>query len=122
MSELEGTADHLVVIGRGRIVADTSVAALIEAASGDQVSLRTKARAEAMTVLTNAGATVAVTGAEAMVVSGIPAERIVALLSEGQVPFSEVSAHHASLEEAYMELTKQDVEFHAVDAVRSKGS
>jgi ABC-2 type transport system ATP-binding protein len=117
MSELEGTADHLVVIGRGRIVADTSVAKLIEAASVDQVSLRTKARAEAMAVLTNAGATVAVTGVEAMTVSGIPAVRIVALLNEGHVPFSEVSSHHATLEEAYMELTKHEVEFQGVDAI-----
>jgi ABC-2 type transport system ATP-binding protein len=115
MSELEGTADHLVVIGRGRIVADTSVAKLIEAASVDQVSLRTAARAEAMAVLTNAGGTVAVTGIEAMTVSGIPAERIVALLSEAHVPFSEVSSHRATLEEAYMELTKHEVEFQTLD-------
>jgi ABC-2 type transport system ATP-binding protein len=116
MSELEGTADHLVVIGRGQVVADTSVANLIEAASEDQVSLRTAARAEAMDVLTGAGATVAVTGAEVMTVSGLPAERIVALLVEGQVPFSEVAAHRATLEEAYMELTKHEVEFHSADA------
>ena len=119
MSELEGTADHLVVIGRGRIVADTSVAALIRAASGDQISLRTSARAEAMAVLTSAGATVAVTGAEAMAVSGVSAERIVALLNEGHLPFSEVSAHRATLEEAYMELTKHEVEFHAADTAPS---
>ncbi|MGH9090852.1 MAG: ABC transporter ATP-binding protein [Acidimicrobiales bacterium] len=119
MSELEGTADHLVVIGRGRIVADTSVAALIDAASGHQVGLRTTARAEAMAVLTNAGATVAVTGAEAMSVSGIPAERIVALLNEGQVPFSEVATHRATLEQAYMELTKHEVEFHSLDGAGS---
>jgi ABC-2 type transport system ATP-binding protein len=116
MSELEGTADHLVVIGRGRIVADTSVAALIETASGHQVNLRTTARPEAMSVLTNAGATVAVTGAETMTVSGIPAERIVVLLNEARMPFSEVAAHRATLEEAYMELTRHEVEFHAVDA------
>jgi ABC-2 type transport system ATP-binding protein len=116
MSELEGTADHLVVIGRGRIVADTSVAALIESASGHQVNLRTTARAEAMTVLTNAGATVAVTDTETMTVSGIASDRIVVLLNEAQVPFSEIAAYRASLEEAYMELTRNDVEFHAVNA------
>jgi ABC-2 type transport system ATP-binding protein len=115
MSELEGTADHLVVIGRGRIVADTSVATLIEAASGDQVSLHTTERAEAISVLTGAGATVAVTGAEVVTVSGLPAERIVALLVERQVLFSEVTAHRATLEEAYMELTKHEVEFHSAD-------
>jgi ABC-2 type transport system ATP-binding protein len=41
----------------------------------------------------------------------VPAERVVALLGAGGVPFSEVSAHRASLEEAYMELTRDEVEF-----------
>src|ERR1700735_3611890 len=50
MSELQGTADHLVVIGRGQVIADTSVAALLAAASGDRVELRTAAPPEAMTV------------------------------------------------------------------------
>jgi ABC-2 type transport system ATP-binding protein len=118
MSELEGTADHLVVIGRGHIVADTSVATMIEAASGDQVSLRTTARAEAISVLAGAGATVAVTGPEVMTVSGLPAERIAALLVDGHVPFSEVAAHRATLEEAYMELTKHEVEFHSADGAK----
>jgi ABC-2 type transport system ATP-binding protein len=113
MSELQDTADHLVVVGRGRVIADTSVADLIAAASGDRVMLRTTARTEAMTVLTHAGATVAATGPDTLTVSGLPAERIVVLLSEGAVPFSEVSAHRATLEEAYMELTRDAVEFRA---------
>ena len=59
MSELEGAATHLVVIGRGRLVADTSVAELISQASAGLVTLRTTARAEATTVLASAGALVA---------------------------------------------------------------
>src|SRR5450631_2433153 len=54
MSELQDTADHLVVIGRGRLVADTSVAELIATASGGRVALRTSARAEAMAALADA--------------------------------------------------------------------
>jgi ABC-2 type transport system ATP-binding protein len=111
MSELQDTAGHLVVVGRGAVVADTSVAALIAAASGDRVGLRTAARAEAMTVLANAGATVASTDRDAVTVTGLAAERIVTLLSQAGVPFSEVSAHRATLEEAYMELTRDSVEF-----------
>jgi ABC-2 type transport system ATP-binding protein len=111
MSELEGSADHLVVIGRGRLVADTSVRDLLAAASGDRVRLRTSRRSQAMTVLANAGATVAATDREALTVTGLPAERIVALLTESGLPFSEVAAHRASLEEAYMELTRDAVEF-----------
>jgi ABC-2 type transport system ATP-binding protein len=52
-------------------------------------------------------------------VSGLAAERVVALLGESAVPFSEVSAHHATLEEAYMELTRDAVEFRAVPAPAS---
>jgi len=114
MSELQDTAGHLVVVGRGRVIADASVRELIAAASGDRVSLRTTARSEAMTVLAHAGATVAATDRDTLTISGLPAERVVALLGESAVPFSEVSAHHASLEEAYMELTRDAVEFRAV--------
>src|SRR5580700_5395315 len=70
MSELEGTADHLVVAGRGKAIADTSVAGLIAAASGNRVALRTTARPDAMTVLARAGAAVAATGPDTITVSG----------------------------------------------------
>jgi len=115
MGELEGTADHLVVIGRGRLVADAPVRELLAAASADRVALRTGERSRAMTVLANAGAVVAATDRDAVTVSGLPAERVVELLGAHGVPFSEVSAHRASLEEAYMELTRDDVEFGAGD-------
>ncbi len=116
MSELQDTASHLVVIGRGQLVADTSVAELITAASGGRVTLRTTARSEAMTVLAHAGATVAATDRDTLTVSGLAPERVVALLGELAVAFSEVSAHRATLEEAYMELTRDAVEFRAAAA------
>ena len=113
MSELEDTADHLVVVGRGLVIADASVAELIAAASADRVTVRTSARDQAMTVLARAGAEVAATGPDLLTVSGLSSERIVAVLSGNSVPFAEVSAHRASLEEAYMELTRDAVEFRA---------
>jgi ABC-2 type transport system ATP-binding protein len=113
MSELEDSADHLVVAGRGKVIADTRVAELIAAASGDRVTLRTSSRAEAMTLLAHAGATVAATGRDTLAVTGLAPEQVVAQLSESGVEFSEVSAHRASLEEAYMELTRDAVEFRA---------
>ena len=112
MSELQDTADHLVVAGRGKVIADRPVADLIAAASGDRVQLRTSALAQAMTVLANAGAEVAATAPDVLTVSGLSSERVVASLTASRVPFSEVSAHRATLEEAYMELTKEAVEFH----------
>ena len=115
MSELQDTADQLVVVGRGKVIVDTSVASLIKAASGDRVEVRTTARTEAMTVLAHAGATVAVTDADVITVSGLPAERVVAALNGGGVSFAEVRAHRATLEEAYMELTRDSVEFRAAE-------
>jgi ABC-2 type transport system ATP-binding protein len=117
MSELQDTADHLVVVGRGKVIADTTVASLLAAASGDRVTLRTAARQEAAAVLEAAGATVAATGQDTLTISGLPADRVVAELSAKAVPFSEVAAHCATLEQAYMELTKDSVEFRPADSV-----
>jgi ABC-2 type transport system ATP-binding protein len=118
MSELEDAATHLVVIGRGRLIADTSVAELIAAASAGRVALRTAARAAAMRALANAGATVAATGADTLTVSGLASEKVVAALGEAGVPFSEVAVHRSTLEEAYMELTRNAVEFRPAEATR----
>jgi ABC-2 type transport system ATP-binding protein len=120
MSELEGSADHLVVVGRGRVIADTTVAELITAASGNRVSLRTAAWADATAALTRAGATVAATDRDTLTISGLTGERIVAVLGAEGVPFSEVSVHRATLEEAYMELTRDAVEFRAVAPAASR--
>jgi len=113
MSELQDTADHLIVIGRGRLIADVGVADLLAAAADGRVTLRTSARSEAMTALARAGATVAASDRDTLTVSGLAAERVVAVLGENSVPFSEVAPHRATLEEAYMELTRDAVEFHA---------
>ena len=113
MSELQDTAGHLVVVGRGKVIADTSVADLIAAASGNRITLRTTAPAEAMTVLTGAGAEVTATGSGVLTVSSLSSERVVATLTSHAIPFSEVTAHRATLEQAYMELTSQSVEYRA---------
>jgi ABC-2 type transport system ATP-binding protein len=113
MSELQDTADHLVVIGRGRLVADTTVAELIAGASGGRITVRTSARSRAMAVLAGAGATVAAIAPDTLTVSGLDSERVVGLLTGSGLPFAEVSAHRATLEEAYMELTREAVEYRA---------
>jgi ABC-2 type transport system ATP-binding protein len=113
MGELEGTADHLVVVGRGKVIADTSIADLIAAASGNRITLRTTAPADAMTVLTGAGAEIAATGSGMLTVSNVPAELVVTILTGHAIPFTEVTAHRVSLEKAYLELTSQSVEYRA---------
>ena len=95
------------------MIADTSVADLIAAASGHRITLRTTAPADAMPVLASAGAEVAVTGSGVLEVSNLSSERVVAILTSHAIPFSEVAAHRATLEQAYMELTSQSVEYRA---------
>ena len=116
MSELEDTADHLVIVGRGKVIADTSTAELLAATSGGRVTLRTTAAPQAASVLARAGAAVTPSGPQALTVSGLPAERVAAVLSGSGVAFSEVAAHRASLEEAYLELTRGAAEYRAAAA------
>jgi len=80
-------------------------------ASKERVELRTSRRTEAMTLLGNAGATVAATSEDTLTIAGLDSESIAGLLARGAVPFSELRQHRASLEEAYMELTREAAEF-----------
>jgi ABC-2 type transport system ATP-binding protein len=114
MSELQDTADHLVVVGRGAVIADTSVAALIAAASGDRIQLRTTAPDRVKTLLSTSGATVTATAPDVLTINGISSQRLLALLSEHAIPFTEVTAHRVSLEEAYMSLARDAAEFRTV--------
>jgi ABC-2 type transport system ATP-binding protein len=116
MSELQDTAGHVVIVGRGKVIADRSVADLLASASGDRVTVRSSARGDAMRALANARAEVAATGPDALMVSGFSAERVVALMTAQAIPFAEVTAHRATLEEAYMELTRDAVEYRAESA------
>jgi ABC-2 type transport system ATP-binding protein len=113
MSELQDTADHLVIVGRGKVIADAGTTDLLAAASGDRVTLRTAAAGRAAAVLQGAGAAVTTTGPDTLSLSGLATEKVVMLLSENAVPFSEVAAHRASLEEAYLELTRDAAEYRA---------
>jgi ABC-2 type transport system ATP-binding protein len=116
MSELQDTADHLVIVGRGKVIADTNTAELLARTSGGRVTLCTTAASQAASVLAGAGAAVASSGPEMLTVSGLPAARVVTVLSEHGVAFSEVAAHRASLEEAYLELTAGAVDYRAAGA------
>jgi len=113
MGELQDIAGRLVIAGRGRAIADTSTAELLAAVSGDRVTVRTSTPEAAMAALARAGASAAADGPGALTVSGLPASRIMALLSDNAVPVSEVSAHRATLEEAYLELTRDAAEYRA---------
>ncbi|HKE79421.1 MAG TPA: ATP-binding cassette domain-containing protein [Solirubrobacteraceae bacterium] len=113
MNELQGTADHLVVIGRGRLIADTSVTELLRAASGDGVTVRTPDPGAAMGLLAAAGASVTSNGHDALEIRGMSADRIAGLMADRGLQLDELTPHRASLEEAYMELTRDAVEYAA---------
>jgi ABC-2 type transport system ATP-binding protein len=113
MNELQGTADHLVVIGRGRLIADTSVSELLRAASGDGVTVRTPDPGAAMGLLAAAGASVTSNGHDALEIRGMSADRIAGLMADRGLKLDELTPHRASLEEAYMELTRDAVQYAA---------
>jgi ABC-2 type transport system ATP-binding protein len=94
------------------VIADAVVADLLAAAAGDRVALRTAAP-DAAAVLRDAGAGVTDAGDGTLTVSGTTAAEVVALLAARGVPFSEVSARRATLEDAYLQLTRDAVEFRA---------
>jgi ABC-2 type transport system ATP-binding protein len=116
MSELQDTADHLIVVGRGKVIADASVADLVATASGEQVLLRTAELPAAMAALESAGGTANAAGQDTLTISGLSAQRVVAVLSVAAVPFSEVSPRRVTLEQAYMDITRDAVEFRAEPA------
>jgi ABC-2 type transport system ATP-binding protein len=113
MSEMALTADHLVVIGQGRLLADTSMAEFVRQHAGSYVRIRSPQRERLLDVLHEAGITVAHTGGEALEVEGDKAERIGELAAGHGIVLHELSPQQASLEEAFMQLTAQAVEYHA---------
>jgi ABC-2 type transport system ATP-binding protein len=113
MSEMENTADHLLVIGRGKLIADCTVAEFIAANSQQTVRVRTP-QPDVMTKLAAAaGAAVREDGDGSMVITGLDASRVGDLAYENAVRLHELSPVHASLEQAFMELTAASVQFHA---------
>ncbi|MFJ7422490.1 ATP-binding cassette domain-containing protein [Streptomyces uncialis] len=113
MSEMALTADHLVVIGQGRLLADTSMADFIRENSRSYVRLRTPQRERLLDVLHGHGVTVVETAGGVLEVDGHLSERLGELASEHRIVLHELSPQQASLEEAFMQLTAASVEYHA---------
>jgi ABC-2 type transport system ATP-binding protein len=112
MSEIALTAEQLVVIGRGRLIADRPVNEIVAQASKDAaVTVRTPQRAELSAALTRDGASVQIAGDEALEVHGLPAARIGEIAAAERVVLHELVARQASLEEAFMALTGHAVEY-----------
>jgi len=113
MSEMENTADHLIVIGRGRLISDCTVAEFIEQNSRQTVRVRTPDQGPLSAVLAAGGASVRDEGDGALLVTGLTPARVGDLAFENAIRLHELAPARASLEEAFMELTAGAVEFHA---------
>jgi ABC-2 type transport system ATP-binding protein len=114
MSEMEHTADHLIVIGRGKLLADCTMAEFIASASGQSVRVRTPQFDQLGKALVAAGGTVtngAVIGE--LSVQGLDAQRVGDIAYDGGVRLHELTVVGASLEAAFMEMTGDSVEYHA---------
>ena len=115
MSEMSLTADHLIVIGRGRKIADMSTEDFIKQASGGLVLVRTPQAAQLEALLSGPDVTVTAAGPGLLEVRGLTAVQIGEAAAANQVVLHELTPQQASLEEAFMTLTRDDVEFKTAD-------
>ncbi|SCL68486.1 ABC-2 type transport system ATP-binding protein [Micromonospora peucetia] len=118
MSEMEHCADRLVVIGRGRLIAEQSLAEFAARGTRASVAVRTPDPATLAAVLEAEGADVRPADAGALVVTGLTAARIGDLALAHGIGLHELTTHTASLEEAFMELTADSVEYLAGEETR----
>jgi ABC-2 type transport system ATP-binding protein len=113
MSEMEHTADHLLVIGRGRMIADCTVREFIDRNSALAVRARTPDAARLAALVTGAGGKVATEADGALLVTELSLPRVGDLAFDHGIRLHELAPLQASLEQAFMELTKDSVEYHA---------
>lgn len=113
MSEMALTAQHLIVIGRGRLIADTSVEEFVRSSSQRSVLVRSPAAGQFAAKLRAAGAAVVQADSGALTVTGMEAPAIGELAAAERVVLHELTPQEASLEQAFMELTRDSVDFHA---------
>jgi ABC-2 type transport system ATP-binding protein len=113
MSEIAQTATRLIVIGKGRLIADTSVAEFIASAAPSSVRVRSADQPALALLLRSPDVTVSSADDGALLVSGLPAERIGAIAAAAQIAVAELSTVETSLEDAFVDLTKDAVEYRA---------
>jgi ABC-2 type transport system ATP-binding protein len=115
MSEMALTADHLIVIGKGELIADVGVRELIRGATAATVRVRSPHAARLGEVLAGPEVTVRTLGTDLIEVQGVEAEEIGTAALEQRIVLHELAPRQASLEDAFMELTGESIEFRAGD-------
>jgi ABC-2 type transport system ATP-binding protein len=113
MSEMELTADHLIVIGQGRLLADTSLAGFAERVTGATVRVRTPDAARLRGLLASPGVTVSSDQPGVLTVAGMSSDQVGTVAGGSGITLYELVPQHASLEEAFLELTGGSVEYRA---------
>lgn len=111
MSEMTQTADHLIVIGRGSILADGPITEVIAGATQSVTRVRTHDAERLTVVLTHPGATVTTLPDGALEITGMSAEQVARTAAEAGVILHEVATHNGTLEDAYLALTSCEVEY-----------
>ena len=113
MSEMAQTAEHLVVIGKGRLIADTSVDGFVQRASKQSVRVRSPRATELASLIERDDVVIDHPEPDVIVIHGIACERVGEIAAEHAIVLHELTPQRASLEEAFMELTRDSIEFHA---------
>jgi ABC-2 type transport system ATP-binding protein len=115
MSEMAVTAEHLIVVGRGRLIRDMSVADFIDSASTKSVHVRTPQAAQLRSLLLRDGVSVSSSDRDELDITGLSSDTIGKQAADAGIVLYELSPVQASLEQAFMELTKDEVEYRAAD-------
>ncbi len=111
LSEIAVTAEHLIVIGRGRLIADCATGEFLARSSQRSVLVKSPDPARLTALITAEGALVTADNGQALTVAGLPAPRIGELAARAGLVLHELTPQLASLEEAFMELTRDSVEY-----------
>ena len=113
MSEMAQTADNLVVIGRGRVLANASMQDYLNLADNDRVLVRTDSREELDRVLATQGVTVSGVDHDGLMVKGLDSRSLARLAAENGVLLHEITPQVATLEDVYMHMTREEVEYNS---------
>jgi ABC-2 type transport system ATP-binding protein len=111
MSEMAMTADHLIVMGRGRVLADASVEEIVREWTSTTIRVRSPRIAELAGRLASDATALVAIDADTVTVTGVPMERIGQIAESYSIPLYELSSTAGSLEEAYLALTTDEVEY-----------
>jgi ABC-2 type transport system ATP-binding protein len=122
MSEMALVADRLIIVGRGRLLADTSVDELVRKSGGDAVRVATADPAKLRDVLAGPGVQIVGAGSEVLEVTGLTARSVGTKAAEHGIALYELTAMQVSLEQAFMDLTRDDVVYHGTTELKERAA